>query len=122
MGLLLGGAIGLYLAWLRVTAASKQADSQRRQAESAARQTDLQQRKLATDLFTQSVEQLSSDKLEIRLVAVYTLKQLVDDDPLYRRPVAELLTAVARANKSTWGDDGPPADIVEIYKIIGRLE
>lgn len=78
-GLIIGGGIGIYLAWLRVTAANKQADAQRRQA--TARQAELGRHKLVTDLFLQAVGQLSDEKLEVRLFGIYTLRQIVDDYP-----------------------------------------
>lgn len=80
-GLIIGGGIGIYLAWLRVTAANKQADAQRRQAEATARQAELGRHKLVTDLFLQAVGQLSDEKLEVRLFGIYTLRQIVDDYP-----------------------------------------
>ena len=119
-GLIIGGGIGIYLAWLRVTAANKQADAQRRQAEATARQAELGRHKLVTDLFLQAVGQLSDEKLEVRLFGIYTLRQIVDDYPDYKRPVVELLSAYVRENPVKWADSEPPLDIREIFKILGR--
>jgi hypothetical protein len=69
VGLLVGGAIGVYLAWLRVTAAN-------RQAEASIRQADLSRRSHVAELFNRAVGQLRDDKLEIRLGATYTLRQI----------------------------------------------
>ncbi len=117
--LIAGGLVGLYLAWLRVTAANQQAEAQKRQSESAARQTDLQQRKLVTDLFAQAVAQLSDEKLELRLLGIYTLRQIVDDYEEYRPAVIALLSAYVRDKAAPWGDGQPPIDVREIFKILG---
>jgi hypothetical protein len=47
-GIVLGGAIGIYLAWKRVIASDKQADAQLRQAE-------LSRRSHVTELFNRAV-------------------------------------------------------------------
>lgn len=120
LAFIVGGTIGIYLAWLRVTAANKQADAQRRQAEATARQAELGRHKLVTDLFLQAVGQLRDEKLEVRLFGIYTLRQIVDDYPDYRRPVIELLTAYVRENPVQWADAGPPIDIREIFKVLNR--
>ena len=69
LALVLGGGLGIYLAWLRVTAAN-------RQAEAATRQAELGRRAHVAELFTKAAGQLSDDKLEIRLAAIYTLRQI----------------------------------------------
>jgi hypothetical protein len=117
-GLLLGGGIGLYLAWLRVSAANRQAEAQINQAEASARQADIATRKHAVDLFQQSVGQLRDEKLEIRLLAIYNLRQLSSDYREYRRAVIEVLTAYVRENPQRWGDNEPPLDIQEIFKFL----
>lgn len=120
LGLVVGGAIGIYLAWLRVTAANQQAEAQRRQAEATARQADLGRHKLVTDLFQQAVGQLRDEKLEVRLFGIYTLRQIVEDYLDYKRPVIELLSAYVRDNPVKWGEGDPPVDIREIFNILGR--
>lgn len=118
LGLLLGGGAGLYLAWLRVSAANQQAEAQINQAESAARQADTGSRKHAGELFQQSVAQLRDEKLEIRLLAIYNLRQMLNDYPEYTRAVIELLTAYVRENPQPWGDSEPPLDVREIFKFL----
>ncbi len=120
--LLVGGAIGIYLAWLRVTASNQQAEAQKRQAESSARQTDLGQRKLVTDLFQQAVGQLRDEKMEIRLLAIYTLQQIADEYPAYKKAVIALLTEYIRENPRRWENATPPVDIAEILKIVGLAQ
>ena len=118
LGLLLGGVLGLWLAAKRVAAANKQAEAQTRQAEASTRQNELGQTKLVTDLIAQAVGQLADDKLEIRLLAVYTLRRIAADFPDYRAAVLELLTSFMREKASKWGDSEPPIDIQEISKVI----
>lgn len=118
LGLIIGGAVGLYLAAKRVAAANQQAEAQIKQAEASARQADLGQTKLITDLFGQAVGQLGVEKLEIRLLAVYTLRRIAADFPDYRSAVLELLSSYIRENKSKWGDAEPPIDIQEINKVM----
>lgn len=57
-----GGAIGLYIAYLRVTAANRQAEAQIRQADAATRQVELGRKKQASDLFNQALNQLRHEK------------------------------------------------------------
>jgi hypothetical protein len=59
LGLLAGGVAGLYLAWLRVSAANRQADASLKQA-------DLARRAHVAELFTRAVGQLGDPKLERR--------------------------------------------------------
>jgi hypothetical protein len=115
----LGGGIGLYLAYLRVTAANRQAEAQIRQAESATRLAELGRYKQATDIFTLAVGQLRDDRLEVRLAAIYTLRKLVDEFPEDRGMVVALLAEHLRDNPRRWGDaETPPADVREIMKLL----
>jgi hypothetical protein len=115
----LGGGIGLYLAYLRVTAANRQAEAQIRQADSATRQAELGRYKQATEIFTQAVSQLRDDKLEVRLAAIYTLRKLVTVFPEDRGMVIALLAEHLRDNPRRWGDaEIPPADVREIMQLL----
>jgi hypothetical protein len=114
----LGGIIALWLAWLRVSAANRQAEAQIGQAQASARQADTASRKHAGELFQQSVGQLRDEKLEIRLLAIYNLRQLLNAYPEYTRAVIEVLTAYVRENSQRWGDGEPPLDIREIFKFL----
>jgi hypothetical protein len=119
IALIVGGSVGVWLAWLRVTAANRQADAQTRQAESAVRQTETGHRKLVGDLFSQAVGQLRDDKLEIRLFSIYTLRRIAADDPDDRHAVIELLAAYVRALPTPSDPNAElPIDVEEIMKII----
>jgi hypothetical protein len=62
-GIVIGGAIGLFLAWKRVKAANQQAEASIRQAE-------LARRNHVAELFNRAIAQLKDEKLEIRLGAI----------------------------------------------------
>ena len=110
--LIIGGAFGLYLAWLRVTAAN-------RQAEAATRQAELGRRAHVADLFTKAAGQLSDDRLEVRLAAIYTLREIGRDFPDLGGVVFELLSAYLRNHRQLYPAEGePPADIREIMRIL----
>ena len=71
-GLIVAGAIGIYIAWRRAVASTQQADA-------ALRQAELARRDHVAELFNRAVGQLSHEKLEIRLGAIYTLRQIARD-------------------------------------------
>ena len=110
-GLLIGGAIGLYFAWKRVSASTSQADASLQQA-------DLARRDHVAELFNRSVGQLTDNKLEIRLGAIYTLRQIAQDFPDLSAPTLELLATYLRESSKSYGDSEPPVDVREIMSIL----
>ena len=96
-----------------MTAANLQADASLRQAE-------LTRREHVAELFNRAVGQLGDDKLEVRLAAIYTLRQIGQDFPDLTSAVFELLNAYLRENPRDYGDGEPPIDIQEIMSIIRR--
>jgi len=84
-GLALAAFVGIFLAWKRVTAAN-------RQAEATLRQAELARRSHVAELFNQAVGQLTDAKLEVRLGAIYTLRQIARDFPDLAQPTLELLS------------------------------
>jgi len=106
LGLVLAGAVGIWLAWLRVSVAN--------------RQTELARRDHVAELFNRAVGQLGNEKLEIRLGAIYTLRQIADDFPDLTGAVFELLSAYLRENTVDYGDAEPPIDVREITEILRR--
>jgi hypothetical protein len=117
-GLVAAGAIGLWLAWLRVRAANRQADAALRQSEVANEQAKLARREHVAELFNQAVGQLSDEKLEVRLGAIYTLREISADFPDLTRAVIELLSAYMREKRVDYGDSEPPVDVREIMALI----
>lgn len=114
-----GGAVELYLTYLRISAANKQVEAQIRQADASTRQADLGSRKQATDIFVQAVGQLRDEKLEVRLAAIYTLRKLVDEFPQDRGMLVALLAEHLRDNPRRWGEaEDSPVDVREMTKLL----
>ena len=111
LGLVLAGIVGVYLGWKRVTVANRQAEAQTRQAE-------LTRRDHVAELFNRAVGQLRDDKLEIRLGAIFTLRQICFDFPDLSDPVVQLLTIYLTENPVDYGDAMPPADVREIIRLV----
>lgn len=88
IGLLLAGIFGIGIAAWRTWAAN-------RQARAAEEQTRLARRDHVTEFFVRAVDQLGHEKLEVRLGAIYALKQIMREDE-YREwtgPIVETLSA-----------------------------
>src|SRR6266567_963063 len=111
LGLVIAAAVGIYLAWRRVSASTRQADASLQQAE-------LARRDHVAELFNRAVGQLADGKLEIRLGAIYTLRQIAHDFPDLSEPTFELLTAYLRESAKDYGDAEPPVDVREIMNIL----
>ena len=71
-----------------------------------------------TELFNRAVGQLRDPNLEVRLAAIYVLREVAKDFPDLSNPVFELLQAYLRASRIDYGDDDPPIDIREIMKTL----
>ena len=110
-GLLVGGGIGIYLGWLRVNAANKQAEAQIKQA-------DLARQDHVAELFNRAGGQLKDEKLEVRLCAILTLGQICKNFPDLANPAIHLLTTHLRENAISYANNDPPADVAEILYIL----
>jgi hypothetical protein len=96
--------VGAILAWRQLSPAALQ-------AKSANAQADLARRAHVTELFNRAVGQLRDPNLEVRLGAIYVLREVAKDFPDLSNPVFELLQAYLRAGNIDYGDDVPPIDI-----------
>lgn len=103
--------IGAILAWRQLSPTALQ-------ARSANVQANLARRAHVTELFTRAVGQLRDPNLEVRLAAIYVLREVGKDFPDLSNPVFELLQAYLRASQIDYGDDDPPIDIREIAAIL----
>jgi hypothetical protein len=74
VALTVAAAVGSILAWRQLSPAALQARSANMQAE-------LARRAHVTELFNRAVGQLSDPKLEVRLAAVYILREVANDFP-----------------------------------------
>lgn len=111
LGIVLGGAIGLVFAWMRVRAANRQSEAQTRQAE-------VGRREHVAELFNRAVGQLDDEKLHIRLGAIYTLREISQDFPDLTKAVLELLTTYLRSSSVNYSDAPPPPDVREIMHLV----
>ena len=111
LGIIVGGAVGIWLAWRRASAATRQADAQLDQAR-------LGRRDHVAELFNRAVGQLTEAKLEVRLGAIFTLRQICLDFPDLSRPVIRLLTTYLRENKVGYGQSDLSIDVQEIVEIL----
>lgn len=114
-GLIAAAGLGLVLAWWRSRASN-------RQAIAALRQADVAQRNHVVEMFNRSVDQLGSEKLEVRLGAIYTLKRISRDPQYidYKVPILETLAAYVRERSREDIDGEPPVDIREIMKFLSE--
>jgi len=74
----------LYFTWKRVTATEQQVE--------VAREEQI------TERFTRAIEQLGSEKLEVRLGGIYALERIARDSERDHWPIMEVLTAYVREN------------------------
>lgn len=87
LAIVVGGGLGLWLAWSRTTALNKQTAT----SELAEGQ---QRREHLLSLFESALEKLNSDKLEVRLGAVYILQEVMEIDPdRYGRAAVNILAS-----------------------------
>jgi hypothetical protein len=114
-GLVAAAALGVILAWWRSRASNRQAIAALRQAEVA-------QRDHVVEMFNRAVDQLGSEKLEVRLGAIYTLKRISRDPQYadYRTPILETLTAYIRERTREDTGDESPVDVREIMNLLNE--
>ncbi len=92
--------------------------------------------KQITERFSKAIEQLGSEKIEVRLGAIYTLERIAKDSPKDHWTIMEVLTAFVRHNAAVEGNgelqdeesEEPQSlprirlDIQESLTVIGRRE
>ena len=104
LGLAVAAFGGLILAWWKLLPERTQAD--------------LARRAHVTELFNSAAAQLVDERLEVRLAAVYVLREVGRDFPALANPVFELLQAHLRERKSTYGDLDLPIDVQAISETL----
>ena len=115
LALTIAAVVGAVLAWRQLSPAALQ-------ARSASVQADLARSAHVTELFNRAVSQLRDPNLEVRLAAIYVLREVAKDFPDLSNPVFELLQAYLRAGNIDYGDNEPPIDVREIVNLLrGRL-
>jgi len=111
LGLGAAGIIGVHLAWKRVTVANRQAEAQLRQAE-------LARRDHVAELFNRAIGQLKDERLEVRLGAIFTMRQICMDFPDLAEPVIRVLTIYLKEITVNYEDARQPVDIREIMRLL----
>ncbi|GAA4472007.1 hypothetical protein GCM10023094_03600 [Rhodococcus olei] len=86
-----------------------------------------QQQQQASDRFARALEQLSSDKIETRIGAIYSLEQVARDFPAQHPAVFEVITAYVRTHAPVsvaCAGPTPPAsaDAQAAATVIGRRD
>ena len=111
LGLALAALIGALLAWRKLT-------PELRQAGSAATQAELARRAHVTELFNRAAGQLGDERLEVRLAAIYVLREIGRDFPDLADPIFELLQAHLRERHSRYEGSEPPIDVQAIIETL----
>jgi uncharacterized protein YjbI with pentapeptide repeats len=117
-GLIFGGIVGainVYFGAKRTfameksaEAANKTAEAANKNAEAALKNLQLSEDKQITERFSKAIEQLGSEKIEVRLGAIYTLERIAKDSPKDHWTIMEVLTAFIRENAPLTEDEEFP--------------
>lgn len=100
------------------------------------RTLELTEQGQVTDRYTRAIEQLGSDKLDVRIGGIYALERIAHDSARDHPTVMEVLTAFVREHSRDQGsppptdvhsDDGPPKpwirpDVQAAVTVIGRRD
>lgn len=81
-------------------AANESAKAALKNAEAALKNAVIAEDKQITERFAKAIEQLGSEKIEVRLGAIYTLERIAKDSPKDHWTIMEVLTAFVRENAS----------------------
>jgi len=113
-----------------VEAAQSSAEAAQRTAEAAQRTAELNEQGQVTDRYTKAIEQLGSDKLDVRIGGIYALERIARDSPRDHHTITEVLAAFIRDHShEQWppAEDAaePPArttrpDVLAAATVIGR--
>lgn len=102
---------GVFVAWRRLLPAATQADAAKTQAQ-------LARRSHVAELFNRAVGQLRDPNIEVRLAAIYVLREIARDFPDLSNPIFETLQAFIREGDMNYGDDEPPVDVRAIIDVL----
>jgi len=94
----IGGAailLGLFFSWRNIRATEKSLEISHK---TNARNLEIAQEGQITERFTRAIDQLGSDKLQVRLGGIYALERIARSSKQDHWPVMEILTAFVRAN------------------------
>ncbi|MEA5578354.1 pentapeptide repeat-containing protein [Anabaena sp. UHCC 0451] len=109
-GLFSGGiaaSINIVFAAKRAYAMEETAKAANESAKAANKNAEIAQDKQITERFAKAIEQLASDKIEVRLGAIYTLERIAKDSKQDQWTIMELLTAFVRENAPIKKEEKP---------------
>lgn len=104
LALALAAGVGAYLAWRKLGPETKQ-------ARTVVAQAELARRAHVTELFNRAAGQLGDERLEVRLAAIYVLREVGRDFPDLANPVFELLQVHLETKGVDYEGSVPPVDI-----------
>lgn len=103
--------VGAFLAWRKLGPETKQAGT-------AVAQAELARRAHVVELFNRAAGQLGDERLEVRLAAIYVLREVARDFPDLAKPVFDLLQAYLKLRKESYGTGSPPVDVLAIVEVL----
>jgi hypothetical protein len=109
-GLFSGGiaaSINIVFAAKRAAAMEDSAKAANESAKAANKNAEVAQDKQITERFAKAIEQLASDKIEVRLGAIYTLERIAKDSEKDQWTIMEVLTAFVRENAPIKKEEKP---------------
>ncbi|GGD01513.1 hypothetical protein [Aureimonas glaciei] len=106
LALAVAAGIGAFLAWRKLGPETSQ--------------VELARRAHVTELFNRAAGQLGDERLEVRLAAIYVLREVGRDFPDLSRPVFELLQIHLQGKQAEYGDREPPVDIRVLIEVLSR--
>ncbi|MTJ08415.1 pentapeptide repeat-containing protein [Anabaena sp. UHCC 0204] len=143
-GLIFGGIVGCiniffaakraYAMEATAKAANESAIAANENAKIARENLKISEDKQITERFAKAIEQLASEKIEVRLGAIYTLERIAKDSEKDQWTIMEVLTAFVRENAPIKKEDKSQdkkeiqelpklrLDIQECLTVIGRRE
>jgi hypothetical protein len=95
------------------------------QTENARREFEITRRGQVTERFTQAIDKLGSESVEVRLGGIYSLEWTAQEDRIYHWPIMEVLTTYIRTRAPRKRERDaehayPDPDIQAILTVIGR--
>jgi Pentapeptide repeats (8 copies) len=89
-------------------------EGQRRAEEGQRRTLELTEQGQVTDRYTKAIEQLGSDKLDVRIGGIYALERIARDSERDHPTVIEVLTAFIREHsREPWPEPNPQGETAE---------
>ena len=109
LGLATAAGIGSWLAWRRLSPERDRAQ--------------LERRSHVTELYMKAAEQLIDERLEVRLAAIYALREIGNDFPDLADPVFEIAQAHSVNRDAPENPNETPVDMLALMEIVaGRVD